>query len=118
MAMLMLSRMMESRGWQTVFLGVGPPLPDLEEAVEHYKPDVVAASLTIPGHWNSLEIYIRSLLPRMKQGARMIIGGAGLAHFRNEVESMGILVADDLDEAVSLADQIRESGKEESQTGI
>lgn len=109
MAMLMLSRMMETRGWQTVFLGVGPPLPDLEQAVEEYLPDVVAASLTIPGHWNSLEIYIRSLLPRMKPGARMIIGGAGLAHFRNEVESMGILVADDLDQAALLAEQDPES---------
>ena len=109
MAMLMLSRMMETRGWQTVFLGVGPPLPDLEAAVDQYRPDIIAASLTIAGHWNSLQIYISSLLPRMKSGARMIIGGAGLAHFRSDVEALGILVADNLDQAAALAEQSLES---------
>ena len=110
MSLLMLSRMMAHRGWRSVFIGMAPPLPDLIKSVESYRPDVIVVSLTIGGLWNSLETWIRSILARMKDGSRIIVGGFGIQYHRDALARLGVLTADSLAESVQMAERI---GREE-----
>lgn len=105
MVLLMISQLMILQGWDAVFLGTGVPLPALLEAVDRYKPDAIATSITLERNRNGLEAYISSVLPVLKPDCKVIIGGRGLSRFNNDAFPGIFGIADSIYDAITMAEE-------------
>lgn len=104
MAVLMISRMMKLRNWNALFLGIGPPLNSLLNAVERYQPDAIAISITISKNWNSLEAYIGPLMEAAGPDCRMVIGGQAISGHEKYLQESGFKIARSIENAITLAE--------------
>jgi len=78
MALLMQAQLMKLKGWDTLFLGTGVPLPDLMNMMETRRPHVLSFSVTMASHAAGLGAYLQAVSRRDVAGCRILIGGQGL----------------------------------------
>jgi methanogenic corrinoid protein MtbC1 len=71
----MVADILQSEGWDTVYLGANLPIPDLTAEVERLKPDVVALSATIAENVPWVKAAIAAIRASSHAGTGILVGG-------------------------------------------
>lgn len=86
----MICDIFDSEGWDTIFLGSNVPTESVLSAIKEKKPDVVALSVTLSYHIESASLLIYAIKQvYINDCPLIIIGGSGLKHLDNILESTG-----------------------------
>jgi len=72
----MVTDFLELEGLKTYFLGTNLPTPSIIRAIEDYKADFLAISVTMPHHIDAAENLIKAIsLSKARSNVKMIVGG-------------------------------------------
>jgi len=89
---LMVADLLESDGWVVKFLGTDVPVPDVLEAVEEHRPDVLGISCTMLHNVQKVASLVASVRERFgDRSPRIVVGGGA---FRSAPERAAKLGAD------------------------
>ena len=99
----MVSNLFEMHGWRTIQLGSNAPPQDLAQAVEFYKADLVALSISLGTQLPELEEAVSAVRASRRGAAvKILVGGCGMAFISKWAGSNRIDgVASDAVEAVA-----------------
>lgn len=71
----MVTDFFEMAGWETYYLGGNMPDLQLIEALEEFKPDILALSITLPSHVSAAAALISQINTLFGNSIRIIVGG-------------------------------------------
>ncbi len=70
------ANLFENDGWRTIYLGANVPIPDLLEAIDGFKPDVLVLSAALSVHVPIVKATIAAVRARERGGAiKILVGG-------------------------------------------
>ncbi len=78
-------------GYETTFVGASTPIEDFVAALGHYRPDVVAVSVTNRYNLIALRDIVARIRGRLPEGTRVVVGGRAV---RGDPEVAGQVGAD------------------------
>lgn len=86
----MISDMLESHGYNVIFLGSGIPADNILQAIEANKPRAVLISVTMPYHTDSAKMLIQTIKQRFgTKSPTLMIGGNALQYLQNPAVETG-----------------------------
>lgn len=94
-------------GWQVIYLGASLPAPEIAGAALQRRARAVALSLVYPEDDSRMDgelVRLRELLPA---DTRLIAGGRAIAAYRETLEKIGAVQAQDLTQLLSALDAFR-----------
>jgi excisionase family DNA binding protein len=95
--------LLESNGWQVIYLGQHTPLFSFAEAVTRFKPELVCISITMSDNLErAARDYEGLRRAALKQGSTIVIGGAALKDQEVRARFRGASYAETLHDLISL----------------
>jgi len=100
LGLLFANFLVRSHGHNSLFIGQGTPLPELEMIMEKFKPDFVFASVTMRRHGVSLKVLADSLQQKFPQ-SRLLLTGVQAIEQRSTLPA-SVFVVETLDEFLTI----------------
>jgi MerR family transcriptional regulator, light-induced transcriptional regulator len=85
-----------AEGWRVIYLGADLPARDIAIAAQQASADIVALSIVHPENDPQLSSELTLLRARLRQGTKIIVGGAAAGSYSKLLRRVGAQVANDV----------------------